>query len=154
MPDNGVRFCTFLFEATWAVCDFRFTNFQVKIELEHERRLRTQQALDEAERRQYVLQRDCDNKTRECQEYSAKIKDLKVKHEARLRQVTEENRRLEKLLQMKETEIMSSEARAKELVMRAEEFEDMFNGQLEVSLETFCMACHSKNGKANFKVLS
>ena len=68
--------------------------------------------------------------------------------------MTEENRRLEKLLQMKETEIMSSEARAKELVMRAEEFEDMFNGQLEVSLETFCMACHSKNEKANFKVLS
>ena len=99
--------------------------------------MRTQQALDEAERRQYVLQRDCDNKTRECQEYSAKIKDLKVKHEARLRQVTEENRRLEKLLQMKETEIMSSEARAKELVMRAEEFEDMFNGQLEVSLEAY-----------------
>ena len=84
-----------------------------------------------------MLQRDCDNKTRECQEYSAKIKDLKVKHEARLRQVTEENRRLEKLLQMKETEIMSSEARAKELVMRAEEFEDMFNGQLEVSLEAY-----------------
>ena len=108
---------------------------QVKMELEHERRLRTQQALDESERRQYVLQRDCDNKTRECQEYSQKIKDLKVKHEARVRQVTEENRRLEKLLQLKESEIMDSEARAKELVMRAEEFEDMFNGQLEVSNE-------------------
>ena len=103
------------------------------MELEHERRLRTQQALDESERRQYVLQRDCDNKTRECHEYSQKIKDLKVKHEARVRQVTEENRRLEKLLQLKESEIMDSEARAKELVMRAEEFEDMFNGQLEVS---------------------
>ena len=134
------------------------------MELEHERRLRTQQALDEAERRQYVLQRDCDNKTRECHEYSQKIKDLKVKHEARVRQVTEENRRLEKLLQLKESEIMDSEARAKDLVMRAEEFEDMFNGQLEVNysdkLESYqwfynfdSVAKNSRSPISKFKIL-
>ena len=42
---------------------------RVKMELEHERRLRTQQALDDAERKYYILQRECEAKAKECQEY-------------------------------------------------------------------------------------
>ena len=104
----------------------------VKMELEHERRVRTQKALDEAERKYYVLQKELESKENECQEYSAKIKDLKLKHDGKIRQASEEHKRLEKLVQLKESEVMDSESRAKELVMRAEEFEDMFNGQLQV----------------------
>ncbi len=45
-------------------------------------------------------------------------------------QVAEENKRLEKLLKVKEAQICESENSAKELSMRAEEFEELFNGQL------------------------
>lgn len=44
--------------------------------------------------------------------------------------VSEENRRLEKLLKVKEAQICESETKAKELSIRAEEFEELFNGQL------------------------
>ena len=47
-----------------------------------------------------------------------------------IRQVSDENRRLEKLLRQKETQICESETKAKELSLRAEEFEELFNAQL------------------------
>ena len=45
-------------------------------------------------------------------------------------QVSDENRRLEKLLKVKEGQICESEIKAKDLSLRAEEFEILFNGQL------------------------
>ena len=45
-------------------------------------------------------------------------------------QLADENRRLEKLLKVKEAQICESETKAKELSLRAEEFEELFNGQL------------------------
>ncbi len=45
-------------------------------------------------------------------------------------QVSDENRRLEKLLKVKEAQICESETKAKELSIRAEEFEELFNSQL------------------------
>lgn len=45
-------------------------------------------------------------------------------------QVADENWRLEKLLKVKETQICDSEFRSKALSLRAEEFEELFNGQL------------------------
>ena len=62
-------------------------HLQVKMELEHERRLRTQAALDEAERRQVALKRDLDSKSRECGVLENRLSDLKEKSEAKLKQV-------------------------------------------------------------------
>ena len=44
--------------------------------------------------------------------------------------VSDENRRLERLLKVKEAQICESEIKAKDLSLRAEEFEILFNGQL------------------------
>ncbi len=54
-------------------------------------------------------------------------------------QVAEENKRLEKLLKVKEAQICESENRAKELSMRAEEFEELFNGQLSTVTILACL---------------
>ena len=104
---------------------------KVKMELEHERRLRTQEALDDAERRYFALRRECDNKESEYKEIEKKLKEIKVKHDMKMQKSKEENSRLENLLRLKKSEIINSEARAKDLVIRADEFEEMFNKQLE-----------------------
>ena len=102
------------------------------MELEHERRLRTQDALDEAERRYFALRRECDNKENEYKETEKKLVEIKIKHDMKMQKSKEENARLENLLRLKKAEIMNSELRAKELVTRADEFEEMFNKQLEL----------------------
>merc|ERR1712203_195250 len=74
---------------------------KVKMELEHERRLRTQDALDDAERRYFSLRRECDNKENEYKEVEKKLKEIKVKHDMKMQKSKEENSRLENLLRLK-----------------------------------------------------
>jgi len=109
---------------------FENVQLQVKMELEHERRLRTQMALDESEKRNVALKRDLDTKSRNCEDLVKQMKDLQAKNDQKQKQIADENRRLEKLLKVKEAQICESETKAKELSLRAEEFEELFNGQL------------------------
>jgi len=103
---------------------------QVKMELEHERRLRTQVALDDSEKKQVVLKREAENKAGQCQDLLKQLSKMKEKNEMAAKKVSDENRRLEKLLKVKEGQICESEIKAKDLSLRAEEFEILFNGQL------------------------
>ena len=105
---------------------------KVKMELEHERRLRTQEALDDAERRYFALRRECDNKENEYKEVEKKLVEIKLKHDLKMKKAKEENASLENLLKLKKTEIINHEARAKDLVAKADEFEEMFNKQLDL----------------------
>ena len=105
---------------------------KVKMELEHERRLRTQEALDDAERRYFALRRECDNKENEYKEVEKKLVEIKLKHDIRMKKAKEENASLENLLKLKKTELINQEARAKDLVAKADEFEEMFNKQLDL----------------------
>ena len=50
----------------------------------------------------------------------------------KLKQSGRENTRLQQLIREKESKILESEAQAKELTLKASEFEEMFNGQLEI----------------------
>ena len=52
---------------------------KVKMELEHERRLRTQDALDDAERRYFSLRRECDNKENEYKDIEKKLIEIKIR---------------------------------------------------------------------------
>ena len=60
---------------------------QVRMELEHERRLRTQAALDESEKKQVILKRELDMKVQKNEELVKQIADAKEKCEARIKQV-------------------------------------------------------------------
>ena len=58
---------------------------KVKMELEHERRLRTQEALDDAERRYFALRRECDNKESEYNRSQNENKRITYRKEMTLR---------------------------------------------------------------------
>jgi hypothetical protein len=104
-------------------------HLQIKMELEHERRVRVLAALDDSEKRNVCLKRDVENKSREFEAVEKRLSNMKDKYELKIKQVEQENRRLETLLKVKETQIGESESMAKEISLRAEEFEELFNGQ-------------------------
>jgi hypothetical protein len=109
---------------------FENVQLQVKLELEHERRLRIQTALDDSEKRNVVLKREVETKTKHCEDLEKQMNEAQSKFKGKMKQLADENRRLEKLLKVKESQICESETKAKELSLRAEEFEELFNGQL------------------------
>ena len=62
--------------------------WQVRMELEHERRLRTQTALDASEKKQVALKRELDSKASQCQDLLKQLLDTKEKHQQTFKKVT------------------------------------------------------------------
>ena len=62
---------------------------QVKLELEHERRLRTQAALDDSEKRQVALKRELDLKSNQCQDLNRQLLHTKEKNEHAVKKVSQ-----------------------------------------------------------------
>ena len=60
---------------------------QVRMELEHERRLRTQAALDESEKKHSILKSELERKDKKNEELVKQISDVKEKCEVRIKQV-------------------------------------------------------------------
>ena len=60
---------------------------QVRMELEHERRLRTQAALDESEKKHSILKSELERKDKKNEELVKQISDAKEKCEVRIKQV-------------------------------------------------------------------
>lgn len=63
------------------------SQWQVKMELEHERRLRTQAALDTSEKQGVTLRRELDNKTKQCEDLVKQLSDSKEKHQQVVKKV-------------------------------------------------------------------
>jgi len=90
----------------------------VRMELEHERRIRTQLALDEAERNYCSARRDLDNRAKDLEELNASSDLVKGKFEKKVKILGDENRRLRACIKDKENQIRESEARAKSLSLK------------------------------------
>ena len=63
------------------------TQLQVRMELEHERRLRTQADLDESEKKHVILKRELDSKARRNEDLAKQLVETKEKCEVRIKQV-------------------------------------------------------------------
>ena len=126
------------------------TKLKVRVELEVERRLRIQSALDNAEKRCYASNRLLEKKVRcpsvkkyaeqsnvagpnsqcgELEERESAWAAARENLESRLNKSEGDNERLEKMIREKEAKIVESERMAKDLMLKAEEFEDMFIGE-------------------------
>ncbi len=57
------------------------------MELEHERRLRTQEALDASEKRQVSLKRDLEAKNRQCEDLLKQLSEAKEKNQVSVKKV-------------------------------------------------------------------
>ena len=66
---------------------FENVQLQVKLELEHERRLRIQMALDDSEKRNVVLKRDVETKTKHCEDLEKQMNEAQSKFKAKMKQV-------------------------------------------------------------------
>ena len=130
------------------------TKLKVRVELEVERRLRIQSALDNAEKRCYASNRLLEKKVRcptakqifmlnnhtwlglinsQCGELEDRESAWAVAREnleSRLNKSEGDNERLERMIREKEAKIVESERVAKDLMLKAEEFEDMFIGEI------------------------
>ena len=57
------------------------------MELEHERRLRTQMALDDSEKRNVVLKRELESKSKQCDDLEKRMNDAQHRFDQKLKQV-------------------------------------------------------------------
>ena len=60
---------------------------QVRMELEHERRLRTQADLDESEKKHVILKRELNTQSRRNEDLAKQLQETKEKCEVRIKQV-------------------------------------------------------------------
>jgi len=88
------------------------------MELEHERRLRTQAALDETERNFCAAKRDAENRLRDLEELKSTSAVTKEKLDKKLKIFYDENRRLRSCIKDKENQIRETEARAKSMLLK------------------------------------
>ena len=66
---------------------FENVQLQVKLELEHERRLRIQTALDDSEKRNVVLKREVETKTKHCEDLEKQMNEAQSKFKGKMKQV-------------------------------------------------------------------
>jgi chromosome segregation ATPase len=62
-------------------------HLQIRMELEHERRLRVQAALDDSEKRHVGLKHDLENKSRDFDELEKRLSNMRDKYEHKIKQV-------------------------------------------------------------------
>eukprot|EP00096_Caligus_rogercresseyi_P012754 TRINITY_DN5448_c0_g1_i1.p1 TRINITY_DN5448_c0_g1~~TRINITY_DN5448_c0_g1_i1.p1 ORF type:complete len:827 (+),score=262.95 TRINITY_DN5448_c0_g1_i1:75-2555(+) len=103
----------------------------VRAELEHERRIRTQEALDEAERRCYQLGKELEHKAANYEERFTEMESNRGTLQKDVDELKEEKAKLRNRIKVKESELSESEVKSKKLIRKADEFEKLFNGQLE-----------------------
>ena len=66
---------------------FENVQLQVKLELEHERRLRIQMALDDSEKRNVVLKREVETKTKHSEDLEKQMNEAQSKFKGKMKQV-------------------------------------------------------------------
>uniref|UniRef100_A0A0K2T4V6 Uncharacterized protein n=1 Tax=Lepeophtheirus salmonis TaxID=72036 RepID=A0A0K2T4V6_LEPSM len=103
----------------------------VRAELEHERRIRTQEALDEAERRCYQLGKELELKVSMYEEKVSNLESTRERLQKDIDELGTEKNKLTSRIRIKEDQLTASEIKSKELIRKANQFEELFNGQLE-----------------------
>ncbi len=104
---------------------------QVRAELEVERRQRLQTALEDAERRSFAASRLLEKRDADNSQLREDLERMSSRCDERISHLEAENGRLESLLRQKESQLCTAESVAAALTAKAEQFEDLFNGQLE-----------------------
>ena len=123
----AITSCTTLYQIDAA----EHTKLQVKVELETERRMRIQTALDDAEKRCFAANKSLEKKSGELERFGEGLERMRESYETKLRLAQRESSWLQQLLREKEKKVLESQTHAKELTTKAEEFEELFIGQLD-----------------------
>ena len=109
----------------------------IRLELEHDRRVRAQTEIGEIEKERMVLQNDLDSKNTECVNKSQEYEEVKLGCDYKVGKYTTEIKKLEskleKVLLEKDNKIFDLQSRNTELYLKWESYEERYNNQVEVS---------------------
>jgi len=109
----------------------------IRLELEHERRIRAQTEIGEIEKERMVLQNELESKSTECIEKSQKYEEVKLGCDYKLSKYTAEiqklEAKLEKVILEKDKRILTLQSRNAEMSQKLEAGEERYNNQVEVS---------------------
>jgi len=110
---------------------------KVRLELEHERRLRAQKEIGQIEKEKVILQKELDNKNDECVKISEECDEVKSNCEFKINKYTAEIKKLEgkleKVMLEKDKKIFDLQDKNTELFLKLEAAEETNSNQLEVA---------------------
>ena len=110
---------------------------KVRLELEHERRLRAQKEIGQIEKEKVILQKELDNKNDECVKISEECDEVKSNCEFKINKYTTEIKKLEakieKVMLEKDKKIFDLQDKNTELFLKLEAAEETNSNQLEVA---------------------
>jgi len=117
--------------------DSKATELNIRLELEHERRVRAQEAIGEIEKERIALKQKLDVRNSDYQQKTQEFDEVKLGCDYKLAKMTAEMKKLEtKVLTVtadKDKRIQDLQAHNNELFMKLEIFEERYNNQLDVS---------------------
>jgi len=109
----------------------------IRLELEHERRIRAQTEIGEIEKERMVLQNELESKSTECIEKSQEYEEVKLGCDYKLSKYTAEiqklEAKLEKVILEKDKRILTLQSRNADMSQKLESSEERYNNQVEVS---------------------
>lgn len=128
-------------KATEALLQLQRTNCQkteilasdltLKLELEHDRRVRAQSVIDDLEKEKVIREGEMQKKVTECNQKNEQIAELTLLGDFKEEKMT---KTLESVIEEKDAQILKTQERANELAIKSEEFEEYFMNQTEVAI--------------------
>ena len=110
---------------------------KVRLELEHERRVRAQKEIGVIEKEKVILQKDLETKTNDCVKLSEECDEIKSNCEFKISKYTTEikklDSKLEKIVLEKDKKVFDLQDKNTELYLKLEKMEETSATQLEVA---------------------
>merc|ERR1711892_803000 len=113
------------------------SELSIRLELEHERRVRAQTEIGEIEKERMILQNELDSKSEECVKKSQEYEEVKLGCDYKLSKYTTEiqklESKLEKVILEKDKRILTLQSSNAEVNLKLESSKERYNNQVEVS---------------------
>jgi len=113
------------------------SELSIRLELEHERRVRAQTEIGEIEKERMILQNELDSKSEECIKKSQEYEEVKLGCDYKLSKYTIEiqklESKLEKVILEKDKRILTLQSSNAEINLKLESSKERYNNQVEVS---------------------
>merc|ERR1711892_674675 len=113
------------------------SELSIRLELEHERRVRAQTEIGEIEKERMILQNELDSKSEECVKKSQEYEEVKLGCDYKLSKYTTEIQKLEskldKVILEKDKRILTLQSSNAEINLKLESSKERYNNQVEVS---------------------
>jgi len=123
-----------LFQLKKAKCqkaDVSNAELSIRLELEHDRRIRAQNVIDEIEREKVHLKNQIDMQHTNSTKKLEQFEELKLSSELKMGKMIADNKRIESIIIEKDKKILEMQQNTKELSAKVDELDALFNNQTD-----------------------